>query len=338
MPNPTYDVCVVGGGVAASFAAEQLLQAGASVVQLCDRVGDGMRPMELERKTFNVLPVFPVLGDSRTRRMLESGAAREDARLSVTHRASGASLSLEPAGYRTRLFAKKLFGIDSEPYPAELQRKIARHYGPRPLERLGFVDGVSPFWRYIRDLPVQRVNWTGSSINLAKRRVNGETAFAYGRLIWTRPLPLLTKELPMATSVIGTRTFVAADAHFMVFQVSEKTDSNHIVYDLTASAPVVRAFSPCPGVLVAQVASGEASSPATVGETCRNLMDLKGSCRHITDVRAAGVYPLEVIPDIDRSAIRNDLDALGVTIFGRFGQWEYLDIHELDWDALLRVV
>ena len=48
-------------------------------------------------------------------------------------------------------------------------------------------------------------------------------------------------------------------------------------------------------------------------------------------ITLANCYPLGVSDYALKACIRTELEARGVLLFGRFGEWEYRDLEELDW-------
>jgi hypothetical protein len=110
---------------------------------------------------------------------------------------------------------------------------------------------------------------------------------------------------------------------------------------------VLRVVTTDSNVWVSQLSQDYANSvrrPLGMPEVGRmlNLSDSIASLLEAEDIRVLtgirtldGVYPLEPLPSCYEAELNLRSERAGIVRFGRFAQWQYVDLHELDWTRIL---
>jgi hypothetical protein len=218
----------------------------------------------------------------------------------------------------------------------ELEWKVRTHYcdGAKSPRRIGFSEGVSPYLPFIErnlgssDLPEMIVR-----VDLKKRCVTtSRRTIFYDRLISTVPLrrflELADVDCPIQTEAGG--------GHFVSFATDEGVVPNHLIYDTDSLSPIYRTFAPRPEIIVAQVAVGHWSESADVlALRLQQFLDLRTPLRLLGRVTIDECYPLRLSDYTMKAELVETLSRAGVTLFGRFAEWTYRDLEELDWAAIV---
>ena len=108
-----------------------------------------------------------------------------------------------------------------------------------------------------------------------------------------------------------------------------------MLYDCDYGSKIIRIFSIHDNFLMAQL-NGKTYNAITVSEIKDRIQilapDING-LEYARDLYVPMCYPLELISDQSSLKSISYLKSKNVLPFGRFGNWEYSDLHELDWSS-----
>jgi len=237
----------------------------------------------------------------------------------------GSSIVMARKQFGDRVFARPL---------REVRDKIARNYQgtERRAARRGYVDGESPYAFLLRDIvrrhrivedEVTRIDHRTRTMHLRSRRIT------YRKLVSTVPVPRLLGLL----GVDAGGLLEAAPAAFRVL-TGRRLPVNSLVYDLDPASPIFRLVVPRSTVAVAQLS--QAAGPVeSVESAARRLLDAPDLV--LTDARFefTNAYPVEPLEGRLTAVVDECCAAGGIVRVGRFAEWRYVDLHEIDWAGKL---
>lgn len=217
----------------------------------------------------------------------------------------------------------------------EVRRKVMSHYPPaggrgKP-ERIGFLNGLCPYFVYLERQPrgrivpetVRRIDLRGHCVFTRSHTIH------YDHLIVTIPLLEFLQLAGMQTK-LAVR---AAGAKFVVLKTDEPLTPNVMIYDGNERSAVYRAFIPRTEIVIVQLArSSWDSSLSELTARVQELLGLAGEPRVLRHFTIEDCYPLAVSDYGLKRLIEDELHKSAVTLFGRFSQWEYRDLDELEWE------
>lgn len=345
-------VVVLGGGPTGLLAAEWIRRHVSGDVVVVDPEPAGMlRPLSVAGLPVTVTPIFPPvspvdfpdvphLGPPLDVSYVDAGVpAQRPARPDTF--AEYARQALPP---RSQLLAPKQFGRLVWEHPlSEVREKIARLYGTAQASptaspaRSGYTAGESPYAPYLRRLA--RVH-TVLATHAARIDADRHGVFtADGRRLGYRTLVVA---LPIAeiARLLGVRGVeaVAGAAAFVVFRM-DGARPNRLVYDAEPGTPVFRVLTPRSDVAVVQVAVDIDPDRPEIDDALRSrVRELTGT--EILDrvwptVRVRRAYPVDGPGRHGAAELDAAGAAAGVIRLGRFAEWRYIDLHEVDWSGKL---
>lgn len=342
-------ICILGGGILAHLCAMFLSVREKDALVLADSHYGMLDPTTLRGVSFNIIPIFATYNSILTKIFGSFCGSESCSPLEVMSYGTSIDYHYRHANDsemfrfinetfkfpQTALcLAEKHLGrtIFLREYP-ELVKKIKRHYsGISPVKRVGFKDGFSSYYTYMKKIDIPSMRITPRDIELKNKMVVTETCkITYDHLISTISLDKLIKlcHLPFEFSLLGE------GASFLVFETNEKVRPNCMVYDYDWLSPVYRVFIPRENILIVQIAQKSfGMSLQNVAERVCHILDLQTMPECIAVKSAERCYPLGVSNQGERDRLFNILKSYGVFPFGRFGSWEYKDLHELDWELL----
>lgn len=340
-------LCILGGGPAALLCGRFLLDRGIDVITIAASRHGMLSPIEIDGIRFSAVPIFVDPESGLFSRLNWEGDAPQDL-LKVEYvgtSESGRRKTPTPgsvAEFLTRLhddptraivLARKHMGqtIDEEDIP-ELREKIRRHYimKPQRQKRLGFHEGLSPYLHYLLKRPEVAIIYdTVEKIDVANKYVAGRlNTVHFERLISTIPLDQF---LALSNFNTGLAT-ESGGAHFALFRTDEDIEINRLIYDCNPMSETYRLFVPVRGIIIAHSARQHwYASRTSVARRVQTLLGLTEVPMWKSCLTLPKCYPLEVSDYALKECIRRELETQGILLFGRFGEWEYRDLDELDW-------
>lgn len=234
----------------------------------------------------------------------------------------------------------KLFG--QEIFNSELplaRLKIERHYGNStgPEVRIGFNNGCSIFTHYMNAINAE--SFTSDeiiSIDIEAHIIETRSEkIRYDLALSTVPLPRLFS----LTGINDSVKFFAKGTKFMLFELKyEQPEDNILVYDCSVKSPIYRIFIPQKKAAIVQLANNASErDEEEVSRRLHELLPATSSIRMLKTITMKECYPLSPGPDTIAEEFQI-LNRHGLFPFGRFGQWDYVDFHELDWETMNGII
>lgn len=344
-------VCILGGGPAALLSQALLRHKGVAADVVADTLTGSLTPMQVGGVRVSPVPVF-VSPESALFRKLAWGPLTDADRVTTGYSptmpgpATDEALPGSYAEFMTQrypdaqqrlIITKKHVGpvVFQRDLPG-LRRKVLAHYpaGRAAARRVGFCDGVSPYLHYLERNPgPDALLESVRAIDIARRRVTTSThrVITYERLICTLPLMHFLALANIATSL----TALSGGAQLVVASCRQAAPRNHLLYDCDVASAVHRVFIPREGFVIAQVARGHwDADTAMITTRIQQLFDFGDPPIVLKRLTIPACYPLALSDYAQRDALVDTLQGSGVTLFGRFAQWEYLDLEELNWERI----
>jgi hypothetical protein len=348
------DICVLGAGPAGLFAATWLRTYRGIRATVIGVPRFGMlRPALGPTGPISLVPILPPVGSTsfppsiHTDQVLCTQYVGRCDRLFVQRHAPGsfAWYSASNLTPRAQALAHKQFGTLARTSPLlEVRAKIARTYvnHAAPANRAGYIHGESPYVGTMRAAAAaaELVDRTVVSIDHRRRRVRFADGghLDYGSMVLTIPLPQIARLL-----AIPYATMTCAAAEFVVARCVD-VPANLLIYDSEPDSPMFRVISPRTGIVVVQLALTEARTDRLttrcVQRLRRRLTEAIGSPTTGIDPtirRVEMAYPTDPPDAAFLHRLETVAEAGNIVRLGRFAEWRYVDLHELEWTARLGV-
>ena len=234
--------------------------------------------------------------------------------------------------------SEKLYGkvVYTDPMP-EIKAKVERHYINQSRinygKRLGFKDGLNPYSHFndesntifYDDLQQVVINMEGKFV-----LVNGQKIF-YDVLINTLPAPTFLK----LASVEHLLTFYATSTAFVIMTSNEPLIENRLVYDCNRTSNIYRLFTPNKNAIVAQMSQLRSVDISAALKRAKEILDIRTDLSFVEEKTLRNCYPTKISNKEEFNLLRITMQAKDVLMFGRYAQWECLDLHELNWQKLI---
>ena len=251
-------------------------------------------------------------------------------------------------GWRTLTLASKQYGRELLSRPLSLVRaKVDNSYlraNASEFHRLGYVGGRSRY-AIAMEILLRSLTTNNSSI----REINPSdrsVVLATGQRLMYKRL-IFTGRITQLADLLGVRPYspLSAPAHFCVGRC-DKGEPNQITYDLRDDSPVFRVITTDTRIWVAQLSQDYAirEKQSQVPEDSLGA-DLKAALADLLETGSIeilaglltlnGAYPLERLPIEYEQELESRCQDAGVVRFGRFAEWRYVDLHELDWSRIV---
>jgi len=214
----------------------------------------------------------------------------------------------------------------------EVKSKIKNHYfSGGNQSRVGFYRGNSLYYHFLRHTLNNSTLYNNiQHIDYKNKKVICERLdIFYDKLYSTINILDLYKLCGFRTSF----HLKYKGSFFMYFILSPIELENNILYDCNLSSPIIRLFFPQNNILVAQL-STNSFRKYNSNSIIKRIVDILPNIKNIKYVKSIHLpfsYPLE--PILDKKMINSieNIKTFSIVPFGRFGNWEYKDLHELNW-------
>ncbi|MES2669683.1 MAG: hypothetical protein V4673_04590 [Pseudomonadota bacterium] len=344
------DMCVLGGGAAALITNEIMRRNGVSCCIIAKSLLGNLAPIKVGINRISPVPIFVGYDSSLYDKLGFSSPSDEDFVTTDYSVISGivrkediAPNSFAETVERTYQDAKKRLIITRKhlgrlPFDHDLpglNRKVQAQHNPDrgANRRIGFIEGVSPYLQLMESAPMPHVIAEQPlRIDIARRCVTTSTRHIfYKQLIST--IPLL--DFLSLSKIPNTLQASSAGAQIYVFKAYNNNHRHSLIYDCDARSPVHRAYAPRGSFVIAQIAYEQwGAKDEVIATRIKELLDLEIEDVAVKKITINDCYPLALSDYPQRDRIMKTLENSGVTIFGRLGQWEYLDLEELDWERI----
>ncbi|WP_289036989.1 hypothetical protein [uncultured Zobellia sp.] len=345
--------CLLGYGYASLIAYQKLLEKNdhKDILILRDAKVDPIFTIDHKGVSFSPLPIFPVqeselynsslFNDVPKQKPISvsfSDLANFDFNEQNVTEGSLASFMIAKQGVdRNLCLGLKQWGntMLSRPF-SQVQDKIRRHYiSNNGNTRVGYIDGKSLF-KYTVDqlnpkvLPFSQLQ----NIMVEQKEVHtADHSIAYDHLVSTIPLHYLLQNCGLPQD----HNTESACAYFKFFTYTKGFKENQIIYDCDLNSEILRLFSVSNTLIMAQI-RGDMHGKVPNEKVQRRIENLIPEIEGLSFARelfSPMGYPLELVTQPKTLESLSFLKEHGITPFGRFGNWEYSDLHELDWSSVV---
>lgn len=343
------DICILGGGPTALILAGLLKEQKKDFLLITKKMEGALLRLDINSQVFNPIPVFPVLNSYVYNRLKLADLCTHNDILSYGYSVlekpdsfslgssgSAAATLYQVNGEKAVVLSRKQFGeiVMTEPLH-RLQQKVSKHYSlnGQKFSRLGFSNGISAYLTYIANqYPFPVIHDDIIAIKPEVNLVETESAkIHYRYLIPTIPLP----ELLVLAKLDKDLFFTSTGAQFYVFETETNSIPNKIIYDCNINSCIYRVFIPHKNFISVQLARDywnvESSS---VASRVKKLLATDILLNYKNKIELLDCYPLDVQPMEIYKSISMGLREMGIYLFGRSSQWDYLDLHELQWEMI----
>lgn len=343
--------CVLGTSYSATIASHLLKVKGIDTVNLGLTNDHAILNLILSKGKISPIPIFPVLNSSLFK-TLKFGDSYPQTIIEVSHtelkNCNIADFTIQPGSLAEFLYKDtsdlKAFALSykhwgsailSQPF-SEIQKKITRHYlSATNNARVGFFDGFTLYNHFIRNNQpnivkiklIEKIDYKNKIIHTDNLEIR------YNKLISTIPINILFRlcRLEIQDPLIYEGSF------FFYFSHSSDFSANKIIYDYDLMSNISRIFSPTDNIIMVQLLSYK-KGRIKIAEISKRLMQLIPSLKEVKfekELYLTMSYPLESITNLNTLDVIKVLNENSVLLFGRFGRWEYKDLHELNWESIV---
>jgi hypothetical protein len=341
--------CIVGSSYSAMIASHILSEQGINtvVVQTTSRP---THELEIANMGICPLPIFPVR-NSDLYRNLKLNEFTNETILNIEY-SDSVSYSGKSLNYKSNSLADflcnnsqlnkwipislKRWGktILTESY-SEVQNKIRNHYlSEMRSERVGFLNGHSVYYQLIKK-NMKNVISVNSIIEIDYQNKTLNTdlySIQFEKLISTIPINRLFEKskIPFETEL------KYEGSYFNYFSHGENWKQNNLIYDCDLNTDIIRVFSPTNNIISVQLPTFKRGkiSIENLKQDIKKLIPSLNNIKYEGEFFLSMSYPLESIINLNDLKNIEILKSYSVQPFGRFGNWEYLDLHELNWDNI----
>lgn len=335
---------MLGSGPTAAFAYRLLRISGAEARLVGSFAAASIAPVDTPFGPVTLIPVFPPsppppyppsIPDPSVLRLSRFGSS---AWIDQIDSAPGALLSSLACNRDGAAMAHKQYGTQvRHDALGEVQRKIARAYSGGARERLGYTDGVSPYYATMLDTLNQADPPPAAATCWRPRRhelviVGTAEPLRYDKIVYAGTLKQL--EMTLETSTLGAQH---TSASFGLYTTKYPIEMNHLVYDLREDSPIFRAFTPRQNVALVQYSQSVHVTPRKQAAATRHALaeifssnfDPFGPTIHLPNA-----YPTETLTAREEAEMAETCAQLDILRFGRAATARYLDLHELPWEQM----
>ena len=344
--------CLLGYGYASLIAYQKILEKNdpKDILILRNEKSKQIITLEHQGKPFSPLPIFPVLeSELYNSNLFDDIPTQNNVTVSFSELAnfdvneynlqheSLASFMISKQGIdRGLCLAFKQWGSSMAYKPfGQVQSKIKRHYiSKQGNTRIGYINGLSLFKYAVDKLNPEVVNYANlEKIDIKKREIHlTDCVVVYEKLISTIPLHKFFKYCNLEHDHISE----SAGAYFKFFSYTKGLEQNQMLYDCDYNSDILRLFSITDTFLMAQLRSDTYPDLST-SEVKRRIQELVPDIEGLEFAKELFTpmsYPLELVDEPNSMKNLLKLKENGITTLGRFGNWEYSDLHELDWSVV----
>ena len=343
------DYLIAGTGPSALIHYLNLKNSGKEAVLLGSGLYGQLKPVEYRQigKSVNLLPIFPVTESNLWKRLnpdlkadnhltLEkinlNGIRRPEYRLQACY--YNYLLQHQQESDIPYILSYKQFGDLIFKHPlTELKKKLNRNYrsGQPKYLKTGFVNGLSPYYSFLKSrepypvIPgmIEQIDYVNKMVHTKKG------AIRYNHLIYTLPLDYFFD----TTDLKKTFQLISGDARFLIYYTDEHLPENHLWYCCDIDSNIYRAFVPQKNLLVVQLSKKSwEKNPNEISTELQSLTGIKEKFHHIDTTTHLHCYPLDVSCNIKKEELAGFLREHNVYLSGRFAEWRYIDLHEVDYD------
>ena len=349
------DYCLLGNGYASNVASYLLKKRGKQSTIL--GLGSSMKPYELQlgNDMISPLPIFPEK-NSTLFEELELSTRFPEPKVDFSfselgdfnisdhkiHRNSLADfLYKDESSLMSIILSIKQWGLSIfTDELAEVRNKISRNYISSNNVKVGYLEGLDLYYHFCFSSGLNPEVLNLKSIEKIdyknKRIITDRGEIHYKKLISTIPIKYL---LGYCGLEAPSSAFISYPSYFFYFRHTSPFPENKIFYDCDIRSSIFRFYSVTDNIIVAQISTFK-KGEVTASEIIKRIKELVPSIESLTfekELFFQMSYPVESISDPMVLGHIQELKQNSILPLGRFGNWEYKDLHELDWESMYKL-
>lgn len=345
-------ICILGYGFTSLIAYKKLLEKynHNDILILKDVSAKDILTLEIDSLIFSPLPIFPVLeSDLYNSGLFENKEHKESIKVSYTE---VTNFNLKKYEIKSKSLASfmvsndsinkwfclglKQWGEDflSKPFN-QVQSKIKNHYlSKNGNTRIGYSDSLSQYYDVVKSLnpivtkyrEILNIDYKNSLLITDSKKIK------YEKLISTIPIDKLLSFCNFNV----TPDLDYFGSYFFYFRYSEGFNKNNLIYDCDFDSEILRIFSINDNFMMVQLKSIKSTGIDStiiknqILKLVPSIKNLKFSGELILPMS----YPVEDIADKETLNAIENISKFNLIPFGRFGEWKYTDLHELNWKKI----
>lgn len=343
--------CLLGIGYTSILASHLLKEKGINSIILGFPKDKAVFELKLSNCSISPLPIFPVKDSF----LFEALKLNESIPLSTVEvnysevkNCNYNDFKIHPNSLGEFIYkddsALKAFGLSLKQwgesiltYPlTEVQNKIKRHYlSGTKNTRVGYLNGFTLYYHFLQKLNPDILNFTSLEKIDFKNKIVFTDSYEihYKKLISTIPINHLLTNCNFEIHIPP----IYEGSYFFYFNHSSEFLANKIIYDCDLNSNILRVFSATDSLIVVQLPSYKRGQikVADISQRLRELVPTLKELNFEQELFMPMSYPIESITDSQTLENIHMLKENSVLPFGRFGNWEYSDLHELNWESIL---
>ena len=233
------------------------------------------------------------------------------------------------------VLAYKLFGkVIFERELHRLLAKVKKNYdGAKPNKKIGYINNLSLYYEKVANIKVD--NFFSDEIRKidVKRKIayTQTCEIEYDKLVSTIDL----RDLLQKTNYPENLNLISSSAYFCLIKTNTILPINLVIYDVEIHSPIYRLFTISENFVIIQFTSGCQNIKLTqlfpvLYKLLGQIFEIQFEYRYtIKDV-----YPIYTSSDTLLQQYKLELEANNIHLIGRYAEWEYLDLHELNYSKL----
>ena len=356
--NINTEICILGTGPAARICSIFLKNSDHLIVGNGPAMGS-LNKFKFHDIELNLIPIFPVYQSALYQELWKDQNIKHDFLEYIDYgsiviefekiqhlilRANPESYAVEHLKKKNDihtqkniLLAYKLFGdIIFDKGLSRLTNKVQRHYDNKmPRARIGFVNVLSPYYEKLQAIPeseflVEEVK----EIDIEKKVVfTSRSEIKYQRLVSTLNLRDMMSKVKTAPEI----QLISKPASFYIFKTTYSLDPHKVIYDFEINSPIYRVFTIDSNFIIVQLSHVYAIENGGSKLIVNRLKHFWGDqfCvdfEYYYSINDA--YPLDTSSDEALTQYVSELEANDILLLGRFAEWEYVDLHELNYSRI----
>lgn len=349
------DTCILGNGPTARICSS-LIETSHILISNQNNLGS-LSQTTIGNSNINLIPIFPVYNSFLYNELWKNDCKKEDF-LSYSEQGNilveFGSIQMLVNNANTKsyvaqclnnkqdvgtkkniILAYKLFGkIIFEMELNRLLAKVKKHYnGTKTSNRIGYINNLSPYYEKVKNIKINNYVFDEiKNIDTGRKIVYTKTfKFEYDRLISTINLRDFLPKVGFSDNL----DLISSPAHFCLIKTNIILPINLVIYDVEIQSPIYRLFTISKNFIIIQLAFGCQNIESTILLTA--LHKLLG---HILKIQfeyrytIKDAYPICTSSDTLLQEHKSELESNNIHLIGRYAEWEYLDLHELDYSKL----
>jgi len=343
--------CLLGIGYTSIIASHLLKQQGIDSIVVGLSTDKAVFDLQLSNCAISPIPIFPVkdsplykalnLRESFPESIVDvSYSEMKNCKVSdynIQHGSLAEFIYKDPSALKAFGLSLKQWGssILAKPF-SEVQNKIKRHYqSGNNNSRVGYLNGFTLYYHFMQNSDPDILHCNSIEKIDYKNKILFTDSFEihFKKLVSSIPI----KHLFSNCGINISTPLIFEGSYFFYFNHSSEFTENKILYDCDLTSNILRVFSATNNLLVVQLPTFKKGKIEIVDvekrlkEIIPNLAGLKFE----KELYVSMSYPLESISDSFTLESIHTLKENSVLPFGRFGNWEYSDLHELNWESIL---